>query len=306
MKPFSPSNAGAIADTPSRWIDMSAIMSVKDLQWRAKSIVHGFNKGIHRSLQHGFSVEFSEYRPFSEGDDPRAVDWKLFARTDRLYIKRFEDETNRRCFVVIDQSRSMKFSSIDYSKSDYANTLAATLAYYWLQQRDAVGAISFSARIGDIVPAQYRPGQLKRILSLVDQPPTGTATHLQEPLQQIANWNQRRSLVAIISDFLVPASTEVRESLARLAARKHDVLLVQILDPAETNWAGTVPVMVRDLESNAEIFVDPASAAAAYAARFQKHQAQWRSMAESLGIPWLSVQTTHPLDGVLRRLVMTT
>ena len=129
--------AGSSVPSHDRWIDMSAIMRIENLQWRAKSIVDGFHNGLHRSPKHGFSVEFSEYRPFSLGDDPRTIDWKLFARSDRYYIKKFEDETNRRCYLVVDQSKSMQYRSLDYSKLEYARTLAATLAYYWTLQRDA-------------------------------------------------------------------------------------------------------------------------------------------------------------------------
>lgn len=288
--------------SPSRWIDMSAVMAVNNLQWRAKTIVNGFNKGIHRSRNHGFSVEFSEYRPFSEGDDLRSVDWKLYARSDRLYIKKFEDETNRRCFVLLDQSSSMKFSTLSFTKSDFANTLAATLSYYWLNQRDATGLISFTDRIREIHPAQFRPGQLKRILSSIDQPTAGTRTDLSTPLTQTATWNHRRSLLVVISDFLIPAN-EVRSSLASISAKKHDVVLVQILDPAETHWTQEAPTMVRDLESGNEMFVDPVTVTKSYTQKFSAHQAAWKTLAEDLGMRWFPIQTDNSLDRVLLQLV---
>lgn len=297
------SDAMPVAEpSSSRWIDMAAIMAVNDLQWRAKTIVAGFNKGIHRSPKHGFSVEFSEFRPFSHGDDLRAVDWKLFARTDRLYIKRFEDETNRRCLVVVDQSSSMQYSTTSISKSEYANTLAATLAYSWLQQRDAVGAITFDDEIHSIIPAKYRPGQLKRILASLDRTAEVRKTDLLKPLTQVANWNHRKSLVIVISDFLTP-SAALKESLSRLKARKHEVVLVQVLDPGELSWQSEVPVMVKDMESATEIFVDPLQSASAYRDRFKEHQQSWQSLADSLGIRWLPVTTQLTMDQLLRILL---
>mgnify|MGYP003340164588 FL=1 len=131
------------SDPRSSWIDPKVLMSVRNLQWRAQKVVDGFQSGLHRSPKHGFSVEFSEYRPYSVGDDPKTIDWKLYARSDRYYQKKFEDETNRRCYLVIDQSRSMDYSSIAYSKLEYARTLIAPLALFLLRQRDAVGAVTF-------------------------------------------------------------------------------------------------------------------------------------------------------------------
>src|SRR6056297_2983138 len=127
--------------------DPTALMRIKSLQMRAKVVVEGFYNGLHRSPFHGFSVEFSEFRPYTIGDDPRGLDWKVFARTDRYYIKRFEDETNRRCYLVLDRSRSMAFGSLEYSKIEYARTLVATLAYYLAQQRDSVGLMTFDEEI---------------------------------------------------------------------------------------------------------------------------------------------------------------
>ncbi len=132
-------------------IDPLAVMRIKDLQLRAKAVVEGFYNGLHRSPYHGHSVEFSEYRPYSVGDDLRGLDWKLFARSDRYYIKKFEDETNRRCYLVLDQSQSMGFGSLEYSKIDYARTMVATLAYYLTMQRDSVGLMTFDETIGDFI-----------------------------------------------------------------------------------------------------------------------------------------------------------
>lgn len=136
---------------PEASADPMSLMRIKHLQLRAKAVVEGFYNGLHRSPYHGYSVEFSEYRPYVVGDDLRALDWKLFARSDRYYIKKFEDETTRRCYLVVDQSRSMGFGSLEYTKVEYARTLAATLAYFLSTQRDSVGLMTFDETIGDFL-----------------------------------------------------------------------------------------------------------------------------------------------------------
>lgn len=284
--------------TPSSWVDMETLMAIQDLQWRARTVVDGLNNGMHRSPLHGFSVEFSEYRPFSEGDDPRSIDWKLYARSDRYYIKKFEDETNRRCYLVVDQSKSMEYRSIAYSKLDYARTLAATLAFHLIQQRDAVGMVTFDSEIADLLTARFRTGQLKRLLSLLERKPSGDRTDLRGPLSQVAELVRQRSLMIVISDFLVPPE-ELRVPLGYLAARKHEVVLLRILDPNEIDFNGSRPVMIRDMESGAEKFVDPQSMAGSYRRRFSEHESSLRGLVEPLGIAYHVMRTDTPLDASL-------
>ncbi len=297
--PVSASIGSPLATTAiDRWIDMSALMRIKNLQLRAKSVVDGFHNGLHRSPLHGFSVEFSEYRPYSVGDDPRTIDWKLFARSDRYYIKKFEDETNRRCYLVVDKSKSMEFGSLDYSKYDYARTVAATLAYYLTLQRDAVGLLTFDEDITDVLTARYRTGQLKRILSLLEKPASGTSTDLQRPLSHLAEIVRQRSLIIIISDFLVPAET-LRVPLSMLRARRHDVVLLRVLDPTEVSFELEKASMVEDLETGREIYVDPSLAKASYQSKFSKHENSLQQLVGQLGIGWTSLQTNESVEHVL-------
>ena len=174
------------------FIDPSALMKIKDLQLRAKVVVEGFFSGLHRSPYHGFSVEFSEYREYSPGDDTRYLDWRLFARSDRYYIKRFEDETNLRCHLVLDMSRSMDYGSLGYNKADYARTVAATLAYFMSTQRDAVGLLTFDQGIADFLPPRYRPGHMHRLMMILESALVGKETNLGPPLEQIARTVSRR------------------------------------------------------------------------------------------------------------------
>ena len=177
---------------PSQWqtaggmIDPAALMKIKSMELRAKAVVEGFWKGIHRSPYHGFSVEFTEYRQYTPGDDPRYIDWRVFARSDRYYIKKFEDETNLRCHLLIDHSRSMGYGSGGYTKAQYAGTLAATLAYFLFTQGDAVGLATFDDQIREYMPPRNRPSYLRRLMLALEAQPRGKATDLGAPLQRIA------------------------------------------------------------------------------------------------------------------------
>jgi len=296
----SPSNIASTSakSAMDRWIDMSALMRIKNLQLRAKSVVDGFHNGLHRSPLHGFSVEFSEYRPYSLGDDPRSIDWKLFARSDRYYIKKFEDETNRRCYLVVDKSKSMDFGSLSYTKCDYARTVAATLAYYLTLQRDAVGLLTFDQDISDVLTARFRTGQLKRILSLLEKPSSGASTDLQRPLSHLAEIVRQRSLIIIVSDFLVPTDS-LRVPLSMLRARRHEVVLLRVLDPTEVTLDLEKASMLEDLETGQEIYVDPNVTKATYQAKFRKHEESLIELAGQLGIGWTSLQTNESVEHAL-------
>ncbi len=285
-------------------MDPATLMRIKNLQIRAKHVVDGFHNGLHRSPLHGFSVEFSEYRPYVAGDDPRSIDWKLFARSDRYYLKKFEDETNRRCHLVVDQSRSMGYGSLEYTKLDYARTLAATLAYYLTLQRDAVGMMTFEADVTSVVPARYRTGQLRRMLMLLDRPPQGTETDLKKPLAHLAEIAKHRGLMLIISDFLVPVET-LQQPLAYLAARRHEVILIRVVDPAEVTLSVKQPTVIRDMESGREMYIDPKTAGESYRAKFQKHAEELKSLAGQLGMMQVTIQTNEPLELALWELLHT-
>src|SRR2546423_7624693 len=153
-----------------------ALMSIKNLELRARVVVEGFWNGLHRSPYHGFSVEFTEYRQYTPGDDPRYLDWRGFARSDRYFIKKFEDETNLRCCLLVDQSRSMEYSSLSFQKSDYAATLAATLGYFLYLQGDAVGLISFDETVRDYLPARHRIGHLRQLMLALGKSAGGKST----------------------------------------------------------------------------------------------------------------------------------
>jgi uncharacterized protein (DUF58 family) len=273
-------------------------MRIKSLQMRARVAVEGFFKGIHRSPYHGFSVEFSEYRQYTPGDDPRYLDWRLYARSDRYYVKRFEDETNLRCHLVLDTSRSMGYRSGPYSKSEYARTAAATIAYFLSTQRDAVGLLTFEDRIVEYLPARYRPGHLRRLMAALEREPTGRATDLASPLDQIAATVRKRGLIILISDLLA-ATGALGTRLGYLRSRGHDVIVFRILDPAEVDFTFTAPAMFLDVESGRELYIDPSEAKAEYLRRFAAHAAEIQRSCVDLGIEYQPVTTDRPLELVL-------
>src|SRR5579859_1695003 len=191
--PISPARDRGFADP-------RALMAIRNLELRARVVVEGFWKGLHRSPYHGFSVEFTEYRQYSPGDDTRYLDWRLFARSDRYYIKRFEDETNLRCQLLVDQSKSMDYGTAGYTKADYARTLAATLAWFLHGQGDAVGLLSFDERVRDYLPPRHRHGHLRQLMLALEHASAGSETNLGEPLQRIAELSRKRGLIVLLSD----------------------------------------------------------------------------------------------------------
>lgn len=283
-------------------VDPAALMRIKSLKLRAKTVVEGFFSGLHRSPTHGSSIEFSEYRAYVPGDDLRNLDWKLYARSDRYFIKKFEDETNRRCYLVVDQSRSMSFGSIGYSKMEYARTVAATLAYFLTSQHDAVGVLTFDTELGDFVPAKLGAKHFHQILVELSRPAEGKGTNIEAPLQQVVSLVPRRGLVILMSDLLAPPEM-LQIQLSALRARGHEVVLLRTIDPAELDLGIESPSMVLDIETGKQIYVDPAAARKSYADRFGNHRQQIESICESSGVGYYELMTDKPLDRALATLI---
>jgi uncharacterized protein (DUF58 family) len=265
---------------------------------RAKAVVEGFLSGLHRSPYHGFSVEFSEYRQYVSGDDPRYLDWRLLARSDRYYVKRFEEETNLRTHLLLDTSKSMTFGSLPYTKSDYAKTLAATLGYFLNAQRDAVGLVRFDERIDEFIPARYRIGHLRRIMLALEKPAEGRSTNLAQPLDEVAERVRKRGMLVLLSDLLAPLD-DLETKLSYFRARGHEVVLFQILDPAEVTLDFDEPTLFYDVESGREMYVDPSLARERYVARLKSHLDAVHSSCGRLGVDAFRLTTDVPLETAL-------
>ncbi len=278
-------------------IDPAALMRIKNLELRARAVVEGFLSGLHRSPYHGFSVEFTEYRQYSPGDDLRFLDWRLFARSDRYYLKRFEDETNLRCYLLVDLSRSMGFRAAprEYDKAEYAKTVAATIAYFLTLQRDAVGLITFDQAIRDYLPARFRSGHMHRLMMCLEQAPAGTATDLALPLEQIAKTARKRGLVVLLSDLLAPIDT-LETKLGYLRSQGHEVVLIRTLDPAEVSFDFQDESLFFDMETGRELYVDPRAARASYQQRFADHARELTRVCADLGMDYYELTTDQPLD----------
>jgi uncharacterized protein (DUF58 family) len=280
------------------YIDPATLMRIKSLELRAKLVVEGFQSGGNRSPYHGFSVEFTEYRQYSPGDDPRYLDWRLYARSDRYYIKRFEDETNLRCHLILDNSRSMGFGTLAYTKADYARTLVATLAWFLATQRDAVGLVTFDEALHDFIPARYRAGQLRRLLVALEKPVGGDATDLALPLNHVAERIRKRGVLVLVSDLLAPLD-ELETHLACLRAQRHEVVIFHILDPAELSFDFERPCIFYDVETGRELYADPLAVRDEYCRKLDEHLAAIRGIAGRLGIGYRQLTTDKPLETAL-------
>ena len=279
----------------SSFMDPRVVMGIKSLELRAKVVVEGFRTGMNKSPKHGFSVEFSEYRQYAQGDDTRFIDWKLYARTDRSYIRLFEDETNLRCYIVADFSRSMSFGSPGYTKHDYSRTIAASLAWLLNRQGDAVGLSLFDERVRMVVPARYRPGQLRRIMVTLEQPTSGSETNPEQALEHAARRLNKRGFVVLISDLLAPVE-QFEAGLKLLRGCGHDVVVFQVLDPVELNLEIDGPRLFEDLETKQKIYADPKDATESFVKRITEHNAAIQSVCEKLGAAFVQTVTNEPLE----------
>lgn len=284
--------------TAADLMDPRIVMAIRSLEMRARLVVDGFRTGLNKSSRHGFSVEFSEYRPYTQGDDPRFLDWKLYARTDRSYIRLFEDETNLRCYIALDISRSMSFGSGAYTKHDYARTMAASLAWLLNRQGDAVGLTLFDQHVQSVVPARYRPGQLRRLLVTLEHLPTGTDTQPAVALEDLAQRLHKRGLVILISDMLAPIG-QIADGLRLLRGCQHDLVVFQLLDPAEMQLTFDGPCLFEDLESGRKIYSDPEKVRSAYLQKLSAHNQAIHRACEAIGAAFRQVTTDEPLELVL-------
>lgn len=282
----------------ANYIDPAALMRVKSLELRARMVMEGFWKGLHRSPFHGFSVEFSEYRPYARGDDPRFLDWKVMARSDRAFIKKFEDETNLRAHLLLDRSQSMIYGSAGYTKQEYAATFAATLAYFLMGQNDAVGLTTFDQKVDQHIPARNRPGQLRRLMLQLEKAPAGEGTNLGAAMKGLHELIRKRSLIILMSDLLAPLE-ELERQIGYLAAGGHDLAIFQIMDRRELDFNFDKATHYRDTETGKDLFIDPDIARDSYLERLNSHQESVIRLAGRHGVNHQLVPTDEPLERVL-------
>lgn len=248
-----------------------------NLQLLAKQVVEGFCSGLHRSPHKGFSVEFKEHRSYVPGDEIRSIDWKLFGKTDRLYIREYEEETNLRCTILLDSSGSMAYSgsrSNGASKHDYAVRVAASLAYLLLQQQDSVGLVTFDTAVRNYIPPRARPKHLSAIIAELDKQKPGKETSLSDVFHKMAAKISRRGLLVILSD-LFDDVDQLMKSLAHFRHANHEIVVLQIWDPDELDFPFRQWTQFASLEqtSNRHL-VDPAQVRRAYLAKLAEYREQ--------------------------------
>lgn len=288
-------------------ISPKELSRVAKLQMLARQVVEGFCSGRHRSPHKGFSVEFKEHRPYVRGDELRSIDWKVFGKSDRLYIREFEEETNLRCTLLVDCSGSMRYQgqrSAGLSKHQYAQQLAASLAYLMLGQQDAVGLITFDDQLRDQVPPRSRPSHLRALLTALAVDAKTRETDLGGVFQQAASKLGRRGLVIIISDAMGDVRSIAR-ALAQIRASRHEVLFFQVLDPDEIDFPFSGRIQFRDLEKRdseklaREHVVDARSMRESYLQRLEEHQAAIRDACRKNRTDFMSLTTDRPFSEAL-------
>jgi uncharacterized protein (DUF58 family) len=282
------------------FLDPSVLAGISGLDLVAKTVVDGFVSGLHRSPGFGFSQEFAEYRAYTPGDDLRYVDWNVFARTERCYLKCYRGETNTLLTVLLDASNSMNYSSHTVSKMDYARFTAASLFYLTIQtQRDAAGLIVFDDELRNYIRPSTRRGQLYRLLSGLEHAEPRARTDFAKPIRHFQELLRRRGIVVIISDFYELPELIIR-AIEPLCFHGNEVLLFHVLDPQEIRPEIREPTTLIDLETNETLDVSPEYAQNHYGGKIDAHLEALRDRAHSSGMDYFPLVTNRPLDGALR------
>jgi uncharacterized protein (DUF58 family) len=284
------------------FIDPTVLSSLDNLELRARVVVEGFVSGLHKSPHRGFSVEFTDYRHYYRGDDMRHVDWKLYARSDKFYIKQYEDETNVRCYVVLDSSASMGYASGAMSKLEYGRTLASALAYFIMRQRDAVGLITFDEQVNEYIPALCRQPHLIRILRVLAGLKAGARTDVVRPLSDLASNLNRKSMVILISDMLEDEE-QIIKTLQRLRSMGNDVIVFHVLDDAELHFRFQEATEFIDAETSESFITQPQSIRAAYLENLGNYLEFCKKQCQSSGVDYCLLNTSQPLDTALNSYI---
>jgi uncharacterized protein (DUF58 family) len=283
---------------PTALLDPRVLATLSNLELVAKAVVEGFVIGLHRSPKFGFSQEFVEYRAYGEGDDPRYIDWNVYARTDKTYIKRFLGETNSHLMVMLDASASMGFSSTGVSKLQLGKYLGASLAYMSSRQHDAVGAMVFAEEVLDYRPPTTRAGSLQGVIHTLDRAQAEKGTTLGKPMVRFREHIKRRGLVAVISDFYCDVD-ELLDNVRPLAVQGQDVILFHLLDPAELNPNIKESTLYEDMETGHAIEVSPVFMNKEYRERIEAHIEAIKKAASGMRADHVLINTAEPLDKAL-------
>jgi len=276
---------------------------LRRFQLNAKAIVEGFLVGLHKSPYHGFSVEFSDHREYNTGDPIKNIDWKIVAKTDRYYVKRFEEETNLRCYIILDHSMSMFYGSGVSTKIEYASQLAAALAWLMISQKDAVGLITFNTEITSMLPPKAYRGYLAQLFRVMAELKPKDSTRLLENLHKAAESIRKRSMIIVISD-LLDDPDKIIEGLKHFRSQKHEVLVFHITDLQEDGFDFKHETEFVDSETGEKITVNPWQIRKEYLANYNAHVQTLKSYCHQYQIEYNPVSTATPIDDLLLKYLL--
>lgn len=282
-----------------KYLQPSVVAQLSNMELRARLVVEGFITGLHKSPYHGFSVEFTEHRQYMPGDEIKHIDWKAYGKTDRYYVKEFEEETNLKSYLLLDASKSMDYrSENNLRKVEYASYIAAALAYLMVEQRDAVGLTIYDESVRTLLPPRATKLYLKQILreleSLQPANKTGTARSLHEVAERI----KRRGLVVVLSD-LFDDPKEVTTALKHFRHKGNEVIVMQVLDPMERSFAFGTDALFRDMETQEELLTQPWHIQKAYRESFQQFLDHYKRECRENAIDYVLLDTSIPFDKAL-------
>jgi uncharacterized protein (DUF58 family) len=288
----------------ARYLDPAIVARLGTIDLKVRTIVEGFLTGLHRSPYKGFSVEFAEYRQYLPGDDLATLDWKVYARSDRHFVKKYEEETNLTCHLLLDVSGSMGYGSGAITKLQYGSYLTGALAYLMNRQRDAFGLIAFDDSISALLPASARAGHLRLVLLALERLKIGARTNVAKPLHDLAAAVRKRGLVVLVSD-LLDDPKQVLEGLKHFRYRGTDVVVFHVLDPYELKFPFEQSARFRDMETAEEVMAVPSAVRQDYIERMQTMIAFYKRELGLAGIDYCLLDTSQPLELGLMAYLMT-
>jgi uncharacterized protein (DUF58 family) len=278
-------------------LDPQTLAKLQGLELRARTVVEGYVSGVHRSPFHGFSIEFAEHREYVPGDDLRYLDWKVFGKTDKFYLKQFEEETNLACYLLLDTSESMRYQSelAPWTKLEYAQCAAAALAYLVLQQQDSVGLTTFDQEIRRHVRASSHPSHLKQVLSVMEESVPERKTATGPIFHELAERLKKRGVVVILSDLFDDVDAMLR-GLKHFRHRRHEVIVLHVLDPTELDFPFARPTLFRGLEKLPDVLTDPRSLRKAYLQELGEFLRRLRQGCRELHIDYVLLRSDQSLE----------
>lgn len=282
-----------------KYLDSKTLDKIKRLDVRARLVVEGFITGQHRSPYNGFAIEFAAHREYAPGDDLRHIDWKVWSKTDRLYIKEYEEETNLKCHLIVDCSKSMRYGeTTGWSKFDYAATAAASLGYMMQQQQDSVGMVLFSDKIEKKLKASSHPSHLKLLLHELEQAEPANTTDVSDPFLALASQIGKRGMIALFSDlFLDPE--ELGKALSQFRLRRHEVIVFHVMHHDELEFPFQDNTLFQGMEVAAELHTEPRALRKSYLEAVQRYMKRIKRVCAVAGIDHVLLDTSKPLDSVL-------